>query len=78
MQQLLVIVGARRETGCVPELPEVTALAADLGRRLSGRVIDRLVVMSFAALKTFDPPVDAIRGLAVSGVAKHGKFVRLT
>ena len=75
MQQLLVIVGARRETGCVPELPEVTALAADLGRRLSGRVIDRLVVMSFAALKTFDPPVDAIRGLAVSGVAKHGKFL---
>jgi len=72
---LLAIVGARRETGCVPELPEVTALAADLDRRLAGRVVDRLVVMSFAALKTFDPPVSAIQGLTIGGVTKHGKYL---
>lgn len=59
----------------VPELPEVTALAADLNARLSGRVIDRLSVVAFAALKTFDPPVDALHGLTITGVSRHGKFL---
>lgn len=59
----------------MPELPEVTALAADLDARLSGRVIDRLSIVAFAALKTFDPPVDALRGTTISGVSRHGKFL---
>lgn len=59
----------------VPELPEVTALAADLDRRLAGRVIDRLSIAAFAALKTVDPPVDALRGLTIAGVSRHGKFL---
>ena len=59
----------------VPELPEVTALAADLGERLSGRVIDRLSIAAFAALKTFDPSPEALKGLTISGVSRHGKFL---
>ncbi|MFJ3394452.1 Fpg/Nei family DNA glycosylase [Leifsonia aquatica] len=59
----------------MPELPEVTALAADLDARLAGRVIDRLSVVAFAALKTFDPPVDALHGLTIAGVSRHGKFL---
>lgn len=59
----------------VPELPEVTALAADLDARLAGRVIDRLGIVAFAALKTFDPPVDALHGLTIAGVSRHGKFL---
>lgn len=59
----------------VPELPEVTALAADLDRRLAGRVIDRLSIAAFAALKTVDPPVDALHGLTIAGVSRHGKFL---
>jgi formamidopyrimidine-DNA glycosylase len=59
----------------VPELPEVTALVADLGARLTGRVVDRVDVVSFAALKTFDPPVSALSGETVQGVARHGKFL---
>jgi formamidopyrimidine-DNA glycosylase len=59
----------------VPELPEVTALAADLDARLSGRVIDRLTVVAFAALKTFDPPVSAVSGAIIGGVTRHGKFL---
>jgi formamidopyrimidine-DNA glycosylase len=62
----------------VPELPEVTALAADLNSRLSGRVIDRLVITAFAALKTFDPPVSALAGRTIDGVTRHGKFLDLT
>ncbi|MFP3467211.1 Fpg/Nei family DNA glycosylase [Leifsonia sp. SIMBA_070] len=59
----------------MPELPEVTALAADLNGRLSGRAIDRLSVVAFSALKTFDPPVDAVRGSTIRGVGRHGKFL---
>lgn len=59
----------------MPELPEVTALAADLDSRLSGRVIDRLSVVAFAALKTFDPPVSALSGETIAGVTRHGKFL---
>jgi formamidopyrimidine-DNA glycosylase len=59
----------------VPELPEVHALAADLDSRLRGRVVDRLQLVSFAALKTFDPPVSALHGETVVGVGRHGKFL---
>ena len=62
----------------MPELPEVTALAADLDGRLKGRVIDRLSIVAFSALKTFDPPVDALHGLTISGVGRHGKFLDIT
>jgi formamidopyrimidine-DNA glycosylase len=59
----------------VPELPEVQALAADLGARLDGRAIARLDLVAFSALKSFDPPVSALQGLFVSGVGRHGKFL---
>ncbi len=66
------------QTGDVPELPEVHALAADLDERARGRVVDRLEVTSFAALKTFDPPVSALHGMVVAGVGRHGKFLDVT
>jgi formamidopyrimidine-DNA glycosylase len=62
-------------TGYMPELPEVTALAADLGSRLTGRTVERLEVVSFAVLKTFDPPASALSGLTITDVTRHGKFL---
>jgi len=62
----------------VPELPEVHALAADLDGRLGRRVVERFDVTSFAALKTFDPPVSALHGMRVAGVGRHGKFLDVT
>jgi formamidopyrimidine-DNA glycosylase len=62
----------------VPELPEVHALVADLRRRLTGRTVERFDVVSFAALKTFDPPASALAGLVVSDVSRHGKFLDFT
>ncbi|RFA09892.1 endonuclease VIII [Subtercola boreus] len=61
----------------MPELPEVHALVADLGAKLTGRTVARFDVLSFAALKTFAPPVSALEGEMVHGVARHGKFLDL-
>jgi formamidopyrimidine-DNA glycosylase len=62
----------------MPELPEVQALVADLGSRLTGRTVKRLDVTAFSALKTYDPPVSALEGQTVGGVARHGKFLDLS
>jgi formamidopyrimidine-DNA glycosylase len=62
----------------VPELPEVESLAADLRERAVGRVIDRADVAEVAVLKTYDPPLTALRGGTVRETGRHGKFLDLT
>jgi formamidopyrimidine-DNA glycosylase len=61
----------------VPELPEVEALAADLRERAVGRVIERADVAEFSVLKTYDPPLTALRGARITGTARRGKFLDL-
>lgn len=61
----------------MPELPEVHALATELGSRLRGRTVERLEIVAFAALKTFDPPVSALSRRTVTDVTRHGKFLDL-
>ncbi len=59
----------------MPELPEVEALALDLGGRLKDRAIAKVHIVAFSALKTFDPPVSALEGTLVESVSRHGKFL---
>ncbi len=59
----------------MPELPEVEALALDLGGRLAGRALTTVHLVAFSALKTFDPPVTALHGTLVDAVGRHGKFL---
>jgi formamidopyrimidine-DNA glycosylase len=61
----------------VPELPEVESLVRYLTSRAVGRVVARVEPVAISALKTFDPPVQSIQGLEVTGVARHGKFLDL-
>jgi formamidopyrimidine-DNA glycosylase len=61
----------------VPELPEVEALAAFLRERAVGRVVARVDVTSIQVLKTYDPPVQGLAGLEVTGATRHGKFLDL-
>ena len=61
----------------MPELPEVEALAADLRERAVGRVIDRADVAEIAVLKTYDPPLSALSGAAITGTGRYGKFLDL-
>ncbi|NQX10527.1 Fpg/Nei family DNA glycosylase [Microbacteriaceae bacterium VKM Ac-2855] len=62
----------------MPELPEVTALVADLDGRLRGRVVERFDLVSFAAMKTFAISPKDLAGATVNGVARHGKFLDLS
>jgi formamidopyrimidine-DNA glycosylase len=59
----------------VPELPEVEALCRFLGDACSGQVIERAEVAALSALKTYDPPVESLRGLTISGVERRGKYL---
>ncbi|GAA1394976.1 Fpg/Nei family DNA glycosylase [Catellatospora coxensis] len=59
----------------MPELPEVEALAAYLRERAVGRRVERVDVSAISALKTFDPPLSATRGLTITGAGRHGKFL---
>ncbi|MGJ9411718.1 Fpg/Nei family DNA glycosylase [Aeromicrobium sp. CF4.19] len=61
----------------MPEMPEVDALVAFLRERAVGAVVAEVELASFSVLKTYDPPVTALSGLQVTGVARHGKFIDL-
>jgi formamidopyrimidine-DNA glycosylase len=59
----------------MPEMPEVQGLVDFLRGRVTGLEITRASVAAIAALKTYDPPIDALKGAAITGVERHGKFV---
>jgi formamidopyrimidine-DNA glycosylase len=59
----------------VPELPEVEALARFLSERAGGSTIERAELAAFSALKTFDPPLDAVKGRTVRTVGRRGKYL---
>jgi formamidopyrimidine-DNA glycosylase len=61
----------------MPELPEVESLAGFLAERAKGRTIERAELAAFAALKTFDPPLEALVGRTVEGCGRRGKFLLL-
>ena len=61
----------------VPELPEVQALVDFLAERVVGLAVTSVELGSFSVLKTFDPPPQALSGVPVDSVTRHGKFVDL-
>src|SRR5215218_9486822 len=64
-------------SGAMPELPEVAGLAAFLDGHLRGTTLTKVQVVSFAVLKTADPPYTALEGRTVTGVRRFGKFVSI-
>jgi DNA-formamidopyrimidine glycosylase len=61
----------------MPELPEVESLAAFLRENAVGRAVARIDVVAISCLKTYDPPITALGGLTITGVARYGKFIDL-
>lgn len=61
----------------MPELPEVEALADHLRRHAAGCTVGRVDVAAFSVLKTFDPPLAALHGQAVTAAHRWGKYLGL-
>jgi formamidopyrimidine-DNA glycosylase len=61
----------------MPELPEVEALADYLRQHAVGLPVGRVDVAALQVLKTFDPPPTALRGRAVTGANRWGKYLGL-
>ncbi|MGO3327649.1 Fpg/Nei family DNA glycosylase [Gordonia sp. (in: high G+C Gram-positive bacteria)] len=59
----------------MPELPEVSAIAAYLDSRMAGLPIRRVDIASLSVLKTADPPYTALPGQTVSAVDRIGKYL---
>jgi len=57
----------------VPELPEVEVVARRLSTALTGAEIESALAPGINALKTFDPPLDALVGRTVTRVRRRGK-----
>lgn len=65
------------EDEAMPEMPEVQGLVDFLAARATGLAPTKATVANIAALKTYDPPLDALIGSPVTAVARHGKFIDL-
>jgi len=59
----------------MPELPEITALAAFLVDHAAGQTVTAVHVASLNVLTTFDPPAAALVGRTVTNAGRHGKFL---
>ena len=62
----------------MPEMPEVESLARFLRERCVGHTIADVELAAFSALKTYDPPLSALRGLEIDDVTRHGKFIDIS
>ncbi|MGO9958377.1 MAG: DNA-formamidopyrimidine glycosylase family protein [Solirubrobacteraceae bacterium] len=58
----------------MPELPEVQITARLIGEAVAGARIESALTPGINALRSFDPPLEAIDGLTVAGVRRRGKL----
>ncbi|HSZ69630.1 MAG TPA: DNA-formamidopyrimidine glycosylase family protein [Solirubrobacteraceae bacterium] len=59
----------------MPELPEVEITARRLDAALRGARIESALAPGINALRTFDPPLAALAGREIAGVARRGKHL---
>jgi formamidopyrimidine-DNA glycosylase len=58
----------------VPELPEVEITARLIGAATAGAVIESVLAPGLNAVKTFDPPLQALVGATFGGIRRRGKL----
>ena len=61
----------------MPELPEVEITVRRIGAALEGARVESALAPGINALKTFDPPLHALEGLAFAGARRRGKLIML-
>jgi formamidopyrimidine-DNA glycosylase len=58
----------------MPELPEVEITARLIGAAITGAEVESVLTPGINALRSFDPPLNAIEGTTVTGVGRRGKL----
>jgi formamidopyrimidine-DNA glycosylase len=59
----------------MPELPEVEITARRLDRALSGAAVESAAAPGVVALKTVDPPLEALAGTRITRIRRAGKML---
>jgi formamidopyrimidine-DNA glycosylase len=58
----------------MPELPEVEITARLIGQAIAGTRVESAMAPGINALKTFDPSLSALAGVALHGIRRRGKL----
>ena len=58
----------------MPELPEVEITARVIGAAVAGARVQSALAPGINALRTYDPPLPAIEGLAIRAIGRRGKL----
>jgi formamidopyrimidine-DNA glycosylase len=61
----------------MPELPDVTVYVEALERRIVGETLTAIKIQSPFLLRTFEPPLDAVRGKTVRAIRRLGKRIAI-
>ncbi len=59
----------------MPELPEVEIMVRRLGAALAGGVVESALAKGVGTLKSFDPPLDELRGHTFTGMLRRSKLL---
>ena len=59
----------------MPELPDVTVYVESLERRIVGEPLTGYAILNVFALRSVEPPLDALVGRVVRGVRRLGKRI---
>ena len=62
----------------MPEYPDVINYLEALDRHVVGHPIEKIRITGISALKSFDPPINALEGMAPTGTRRLGKRLILT
>ncbi len=61
----------------MPELPDITVYLEALERRILGQELEGVRIGSPFLLRTFDPPLEAVRGKTVRELRRIGKRIAI-
>jgi formamidopyrimidine-DNA glycosylase len=59
----------------VPELPEMQALSERLDTLLAGATLQRIELLGFSSLKTYDPAHESVQGHRLVSVGRRAKYL---
>ena len=62
----------------MPEYPDVINYLEALDRHVVGRPIEKIRITGISVLKSFDPPINLLEGMAPTGTRRLGKRLILT